>query len=78
MGLRKISFLYSQDALQYAANFGSIFGGSDIIIRNNNNSTQAGYFTFPNSYIDTTGRGINTFTGASTFTELDIEVFKLS
>jgi len=33
---------------------------------------------FPNVYIDTTGKGNTTFTGASSFIASDIEVFKLA
>ena len=61
-------------ALQYHIGYGPIFGQSDIAITSN----QSGYFFFPADYLDSTGKGANTFTGTSNFTTLDIEVFKLS
>ncbi|CAF0859943.1 unnamed protein product [Rotaria sp. Silwood1] len=67
---------------------GPIFGGigyfppfrsdNDIAVKNDSNSNNASYIDFPFSYLDTTGKGNNTFTGARNFTTSDIEVFKLA
>ncbi|CAF2562409.1 unnamed protein product [Rotaria sp. Silwood2] len=67
---------------------GPIFGGigyfppfrsdNDIVVKNGSNASDSSYIDFPYSYLDTTGKGNNTFTGARNFTTFDIEVFKLA
>ena len=64
-----------------AANYGPWFGsssGNDLLCYANSNSNSSSYTKFPSSYIDTTGKGNNTFTGAMYFTTSDLEVFQLA
>ena len=57
---------------------GPTFGaGHDIFLTNGSNANNANVIHFPNSYIDTTGKGNLTFTGARNFIASEIEVFKL-
>ncbi|CAF1387192.1 unnamed protein product [Rotaria sordida] len=57
---------------------GPYFGaGPDMYLANGSNSNNSSRTNFPASYLDTTGKGNDTFTGASNFTTSDIEVFKL-
>ncbi len=53
-------------------------GGYDLYLASGSNLNNTSYISFPSSYIDTTGRGYATFTGAENFTAADIEVFKLA
>ncbi|CAF3335863.1 unnamed protein product [Rotaria socialis] len=50
----------------------------DINIANGSNANNTSCTNFPSTYLDTTGKGNNTFTGARNFTTSDIEVFKLA
>ena len=70
----------ASSAVYHNAHDGPKFGTSsyDLTVENNSNSNNACYTNFPSSYIDTTGKGNNTFTGAVNFTTIDIEVFKLA
>ena len=61
-----------------STNSGPIFGGGDIFVRNNSQTSVANYCNFPHSYIDTTGHGSKTFTGSRNFTTTDIEVYRLA
>jgi hypothetical protein len=65
-------------ALLCNSSFGPLFGGNDIHLVANSNSNNNSYINFPSTYVDTTGKGNNTFTGAPKFTTADIEVFKLA
>ena len=65
-------------ALQNSSDYGPVFGGCDIAVKNNSNSNQSSSFNLPCFYVDTTGQGNNTFTGAAHFTTSDIEVFRTS
>lgn len=60
------------DHTSYGPTFG---GGHDIYLVNNSNSSNSST-NFPNSYVDTTGKGNSTFTGSNNFLVSDIEVFK--
>jgi hypothetical protein len=56
------------------AGYGPTFGGGhDLHIANNHSGSYSG---LGNSYTDTTGKGANTFTGASSFTPVEVEVWK--
>jgi hypothetical protein len=57
-------------------NYGPCFGNSALSLTNNSHLNISN-IDFPNAYIDTTGKGDATFTGANTFLTFDIEVFKL-
>jgi hypothetical protein len=52
-------------------------GGSDIRVYDNSNQNNSSYTNFPYTYIDSTGKGNNTFTGAKYFTTRDIEVYSV-
>ena len=66
------------NAVYHLSSCASIFGGcQDLVLHANSNSNASSITTFPTSYIDTTGKGNATFTGAQNFTTSDIEVFKL-
>jgi hypothetical protein len=67
------------NAVYHLGSCASIFGGClDLVLHANSNSNNSSHTTFPYKYIDTTGKGNNTFTGAKNFTTSDIEVFKLA
>ncbi len=69
----------SQHAVYHRNDYGPTFGGGhDIFLVNASNLNKSSYTGFPNTYLDTTGNGNNTFTGARNFTVSDIEVFKLA
>ncbi|CAF1171672.1 unnamed protein product [Adineta ricciae] len=63
--------------------FGPCFGGvkrneeelDDIIVCSNANESPGSEFSFPSSYLDTTGRGETLFTGEKNFMVEDIEVY---
>ena len=66
-------------AVYHSSSYGPTFsGGHDIYLANSSNANNSSYTNFPHSYIDTTGKGNATFTGAKNFTASDIEVFKLA
>jgi len=52
-------------------------GGHDLYIANACNGNNSCSTAFPSSYNDTLGYGSNTFTGANSFTVVDIEVFSV-
>jgi hypothetical protein len=52
-------------------------GGRDISVHDNSNQNNSSYTHFPTTYIDSTGKGQNTFTGARNFTTKDIEVYSV-
>jgi hypothetical protein len=52
-------------------------GGFDIGVSDNSNQNNSSYTNFPNTYIDSTGKGNNTFTGVRNFTTRDIEVYSV-
>jgi len=57
---------------------GPTFGtGFDIYVGNDSHQDNESYTNFPKSYVDTTGKGNNTFTGARNFVTSDIEVFSV-
>ncbi|CAM4850396.1 unnamed protein product [Rotaria magnacalcarata] len=65
--------------VRHGSSFGPTFGGGhDIHLTNVSNANNSNYTKFPDTYLDTTGKGNNTFTGATYFTTSDIEVFKLA
>jgi hypothetical protein len=65
------------NAVYHHSGYGPTFGsGHDLHLVANSNSSNSS-IGFPNGYIDTTGKGKNTFTGSSSFLTFDIEVFKL-
>ncbi|CAF0961162.1 unnamed protein product [Rotaria sordida] len=69
----------TQYAVYHRHDYGPTFGsGHDIFLTNASNSNILNYTEFPGSYLDTTGKGNATFTGARNFTVCDIEVFKLA
>jgi hypothetical protein len=69
----------SANAVRHHSGHGPMFGSSqDLRLAANSNSNNSSRTTFPGSYIDTTGKGNNTFTGALNFTASDIEVFQLA
>ena len=58
--------------------FGPVFGaGNDLVVAGGSNANYSSRTNFPNTYIDTTGKGNGTFTGALNFTTSDIEVYRL-
>lgn len=65
------------NAVYHHSGYGPTFGGHDIHIANNSNTSNSS-IGFSHSYVDTTGKGNSTFTGASSFLVSDIEVFKLA
>ncbi|CAF3200699.1 unnamed protein product [Rotaria sp. Silwood2] len=69
----------SGNAVNHHSIYGPYFGaGPDMYLTNASNSNNSSYTNFPSSYVNTTGKGNNTFTGARNFTASDIEVFKLA
>jgi hypothetical protein len=50
-------------------------GGSDIIVCSDSHQNQFSHSNFPHSYVDTTGRGKETFTGSTKFVVQEIEVY---
>jgi len=58
----------------YGPTFG---GGCDLYVADNSHQNNQSCIWFPYSYVDTTGKGRNTFTGADLFTTSDIEVFSI-
>ncbi|CAF3347769.1 unnamed protein product, partial [Rotaria socialis] len=66
------------EAVCHNSSYGPRFGkGADISVGNGGTSRHSQYTNFPTTYSDTTEKGDTTFTGAKTFTLLEIEVFKL-
>ncbi|CAF3422717.1 unnamed protein product [Rotaria socialis] len=66
------------EAVCHNSSYGPRFGkGTDISAGNGGTSRHSQYTNFPTTYSDTTEKGDTTFTGAKTFTLLEIEVFKL-
>ncbi|CAF3999523.1 unnamed protein product [Rotaria sp. Silwood1] len=67
------------NAVYHHSGYGPTFGsGHDMHLANASNSNNSSYIGFPSGYLDTTGKGNNTFTGARNFSASDIEVFKLA
>ncbi|CAF1263987.1 unnamed protein product [Rotaria magnacalcarata] len=65
--------------VNHNSGYGPTFGGGhDIYLTNASNANNSSYTNFPYTYLDTTGKGNDTFTGARNFTASDIEVFKLA
>ncbi|CAF1297213.1 unnamed protein product [Adineta ricciae] len=65
-------------AVHHGENNGPTFGnGRDLYLSNGSNTNNSSYSAFLHTYIDTTGKGNETFTGADKFMVSDIEVFKL-
>ncbi|CAF0821068.1 unnamed protein product [Adineta ricciae] len=65
-------------AVYHGENDGPTFGnGQDLYISNGCNTNNSSCSAFPHTYMDTTGKGNETFTGADKFIVSDIEVFKL-
>ncbi|CAF3707380.1 unnamed protein product [Rotaria socialis] len=65
--------------VNHTSGYGPTFGGGhDIHLAHANDANNSSYTNFPYTYLDTTGKGNNTFTGARNFTTSDIEVFKLA
>ncbi|CAF1402277.1 unnamed protein product [Adineta steineri] len=75
-------YIIRSDRAAYAVyhnnSYGAIFGGGyDIHVSDNSNKNNSSSTDFPHSYIDTTGKGNNTFTGAKNFTTFEVEVYKV-
>eukprot|EP01117_Protostelium_nocturnum_P013982 TRINITY_DN5273_c0_g1_i3.p1 TRINITY_DN5273_c0_g1~~TRINITY_DN5273_c0_g1_i3.p1 ORF type:complete len:194 (+),score=44.39 TRINITY_DN5273_c0_g1_i3:512-1093(+) len=51
------------------------FGDGDLVIYNDPHQHQASFTQFPNAYFDTTGEGMNTFTGSKHFQAKEIEAY---
>ena len=62
----------------YPASGPSFGGGQDMGVTYDMYGNKSGYIRFPSTYIDTTGKGRDTFTGADNFTPSDIEVYTQS
>ncbi|CAF1577547.1 unnamed protein product [Rotaria magnacalcarata] len=74
-----ISDSKTRHAVYHNDRYGPTFGsGHDIYVANNSHSNNSSYIHFPKTYVDTTGKLYNTFTGFEYFTAYNIEVFKLS
>jgi hypothetical protein len=59
--------------------WGVYFGsGPDLIIASDSNQNGSSYTNFPSAYIDTTGKGIETFVGTKFFTTTEIEVYSVT
>lgn len=54
------------------------FGQYDICLYPNSNLNSQSYIHFPTNYQDTTGKGYLTFTGSTSFTTTDIEIYRLA
>jgi hypothetical protein len=68
----------AEQAIWHWPAYGPTFGRDrDLHLSDNSNSNNDSCVNFSKRYIDTTGKGNNTFTGAGNFTASDIEVFKL-
>jgi hypothetical protein len=64
-------------AISCNPSYGPTFGaGHDIYVADNSQNNLSSYTKF-HSYTDTTGKGIDTFTGAQNFATTDIEVFAI-
>lgn len=58
--------------------YGPVFGrGHDIQVCPLSNETSNSWTNFPTSYIDTTSKGKETFTGAMSFSTTDVEVYSV-
>jgi hypothetical protein len=65
-------------AVKGEPNSGVIFGsGHDIHVYSNSHAESTSNTTFPESYVDTTGKGNGTFTGSRYFTAKEIEVYSV-
>eukprot|EP00026_Physarum_polycephalum_P009736 Phypoly_transcript_09870.p1 GENE.Phypoly_transcript_09870~~Phypoly_transcript_09870.p1 ORF type:complete len:411 (+),score=55.18 Phypoly_transcript_09870:129-1361(+) len=53
-------------------------GGHDIVLHANSHQNKHSYTHFPSSYIDTTGKGKETFTGSLCFSSKDVEIYSVS
>eukprot|EP00026_Physarum_polycephalum_P011207 Phypoly_transcript_11412.p1 GENE.Phypoly_transcript_11412~~Phypoly_transcript_11412.p1 ORF type:complete len:404 (+),score=58.10 Phypoly_transcript_11412:55-1212(+) len=54
----------------------SFGGGSDMIVCSDSHKEQHSHFNFPHSYLDTTGKGKDTFTGCAKFVTQEIEIYR--
>jgi hypothetical protein len=59
----------------HAITFG---GGFDIFVETNSHQNNSSFTYFPGTYLDTTNKGKETFTGALNFTTSDYEVYSVS
>ncbi|CAF3484948.1 unnamed protein product [Adineta steineri] len=67
-----------EDAMVHSSIYGPTFGGGfDLHICNESDIVPGSYSNFPVSYIDTTGKGMLTFTGSNQFQTSDIEIYRL-
>lgn len=59
-------------------NFCAIFGAAyDICVSSNSNENYQSYTNFPCTYMDSSGKGNNTFTGAKNFRTNEIEIYSV-
>jgi hypothetical protein len=66
-------------AVYHDSKGGPAFGsGHTLYVASESQYNGASYTSFPSAYIDTTGKNLNTFTGAYKFGICDVEVYKLA
>jgi len=53
-------------------------GGHDIVVHGNAHQNKHSYTHFPSSYVDTTGKGKETFTGSLCFSAKDVEIYSVN
>jgi hypothetical protein len=74
----KYSIQHTQHSIYDDRQYGPTFGGGhDLYVCDNSQTATGSYTRFPTSYIDTTNRGNDTFTGNKNFQTSDIEVYRL-
>jgi hypothetical protein len=64
------------NAIRSWAERGPTFGEYEICIYLDSNKNRQSYFSFPKNYCDTTGMGVETFTGTRHFQTSEIEMYK--
>ncbi|CAF1087109.1 unnamed protein product [Didymodactylos carnosus] len=65
-------------SMYHRADCGPLFGrGHDLWVSHRSNENSKSCTRFPRSFMDTTGKGMKTFTGDKHFRTSDIEVFRL-
>ena len=74
----KYSIKLSGDHAVVPNAMGPTFGQYDICIYPNSNLNSQSFIKFPTYYIDSTGKGYLTFTGSTSFTTTDIEIYRLA
>jgi len=75
----KINPANAAHAVYHHSSYGPMFGDDQALwLFTDSNEVNSNCTNFSTSYIDTTGEGDNTFTGAPNFIADDIEVFKLA